>query len=412
MSRSDLLIVGAGPAGAAAALEAASEGLEVTVVDKARFPRDKCCGDGITTAALRQLDELGVDITHLPSHRAIDGFVLTSPKGVAHHYPLAPNHGAVVRRAELDNALVDAARKAGAVVHEERPLERIEIMGERVQVWAGGHEHQAKWLIAADGMWSPTRRLLGAAANPALPSMDSAEPNEGAATPPRRYLGEWHAFRQYFEQVSPAAQQTLMIWFEPDLLPGYVWSFPEGDGAANVGFGIHRGHHYSTQDMGRLWPELLQRPHIAEFLGADAVPEAPHRAWPIPARLGGLPLSAHGGRVLFAGDAAAATDPLTGEGIGQALETGRMAARAIGNASSPSEAARDYARELRLGMQRDHTMANLTSKILASESLTEWGLRLASATNWTTKQFALWLFEAYPRATVFNPRRWYGTLGK
>ena len=79
--------------------------------------------------------------------------------------------------------------------------------------------------------------------------------------------------------------------------------------------------------MKQLWPELLARPHVRKVLGDNAEPEAPHKAWPIPARVGSLPLS-HG-RALFVGDAAGATDVLTGEGIGQALLTGTLAAEAI-----------------------------------------------------------------------------------
>ena len=130
------------------------------------------------------------------------------------------------------------------------------------------------------------------------------------------------------------------MWFEADLLPGYAWSFPLPDGGANVGFGIQRGAKIATKEMKALWPELLARPHIAEVLGPDAVAEDRHQAWPIPARVGDLALAA--GRVLWVGDAAAVTDPMTGEGIGQALLTGQLAADAIlrgGGAPAPCAAA-------------------------------------------------------------------------
>src|SRR5205823_5421340 len=166
----------------------------------------------------------------------------------------------------------------------------------------------ARYAVGADGMWSPLRKGLG------------------ASTP--SYLGEWHAFRQYFRGVGPRAANELVVWFEPDLLPGYAWSFPLADGRANVGFGIQRDGS-PTKTMKAMWPELLARPHIAAFLGPDAEPEAPHKAWPIPARVGGVALHGGGRRALFVGDAAAATDPMTGEGIGQALLTGELAANAI-----------------------------------------------------------------------------------
>ena len=114
------------------------------------------------------------------------------------------------------------------------------------------------------------------------------------------YLGEWHAFRQYFRADGPAARD-LHVWFEPDLLPGYAWSFPLPDGAVNIGFGITRGGAIRTRDMKELWPALLDRPHVREVLGEAAAPESPHRAWPIPAAIDRATL-AHG-RALFAGDA-------------------------------------------------------------------------------------------------------------
>jgi len=207
----DTAIVGAGPAGAAAAHSLASAGHDVLLIDKATFPRDKFCGDGLTTLCLRQLEEMGFSPSAIPS--------------------FTPVHAAVL--------------------------------------------HAPKQCIAADGMWSPVRKMLGL-------NTDG-------------YRGEWHAFRQYFE-----------------------------DGRANVGFGIMRGGDLSTQDMKALWPDLLQRPHIRKVLGENATPESPHRAWPIPARIDTAPL--RGPRTMFVGDAATACDTLTGEGIGQALLTGREAA--------------------------------------------------------------------------------------
>ena len=85
---------------------------------------------------------------------------------------------------------------------------------------------------------------------------------------------------------SPRASSELIVWFEPDLLPGYAWSFPLADGTANIGFGnLRDDSSYKVSDMGPLWRELLARPHVREFLGPDAEPESPHRAWPkTPAR--------------------------------------------------------------------------------------------------------------------------------
>ena len=103
-------------------------------------------------------------------------------------------------------------------------------------------------------------------------------------------------------------------------------------GRANVGFGIPRRPGVSVRPMAAQWRELVERPSLRAVLGG-AEPEGHHRAWPIPADLGRAPLSA--GRVLFAGDAAGATDPMTGEGIAQALLTGILAAEAIAVGARP-----------------------------------------------------------------------------
>lgn len=371
-------------------MEAAKRGLNAVVVDKARFPRDKCCGDGLTTAALRHLDEVGLDPRSIPSWVDVSTVTLRGPSGRTSRLQLPAGRGtfaAVCRRRELDSALVDLARRSGATVLEGHELRDIRPETDGVVAQVDGITFNARYVVAADGMWSPTRKLLGVA--------------------PPKYRGEWHAFRQYFSNVSEEAGRELVVWFEPDLLPGYAWSFPLGDGSANIGFGIQRGRGHSVQDMKRLWPELLQRPHVIELLGPDAVPESPHRAWPIPARLGRTPLTE--GRVFFVGDAAAATDPLTGEGIGQALETGRAAVSAIveNRFENPRGAADQYRRGLRRGMMRDHLMARSLSAILAHRRPTRAVIAAVDSSDWTRRNFARWLFEDYPRAAVFTPHRWH-----
>ena len=132
-----------------------------------------------------------------------------------------------------------------------------------------------------------------------------------------RDLGEWHAVRQYFADVN---DPRLWVLFERDLLPGYAWVFPLPDGGANVGYGVLRADGRSGKDLKELWPELLDRPSLRDVLGPNARPTEPVRAWPIPTRYD--PARLANGRVLFVGDAAGVVDPMTGEGIAQALETG------------------------------------------------------------------------------------------
>ncbi len=392
--KTDIVVVGAGPAGTAAAIEAVRSGLDVVVIDKATFPRSKCCGDGLTTSALRQLEDLGFDPASVPSWTRVDDVVITSPAGRRRTYPLPRADGvfaAVARRSELDHQLVLLARRAGAEVLENHELVDLDQDQSSVTLRVQHDDRtcniRTRFVVAADGMWSRTRKLAGVA--------------------PAGYRGDWHAFRQYFKGVSTFAQDKLIVWFEPDLLPGYAWSFPLADGRANVGFGIIRAEGGKRiQNMKSLWSALLERPHIRSQLGSKAEPEEPHRAWPIPARLGQLPLAL--GRVLFTGDAAAVTDPMSGEGIGQALESGRMAVGAIvGEGIDHPTAVRDrYQKTLSRSIGRDHRLAQSLSRLLATPWITEAALTATGATAWTRENFARWLFEDYPRATLINPRRW------
>ena len=395
----DALVIGAGPAGTAAAIHLARRGRRVRIIDKAVFPRDKCCGDGLTTLALRELEDLGFDPATTIDWMDVDAAWLRSPSGREVRVPL-PHDGrfaAIVPRLQLDAALVALARRSGVEVVEGRGLiGPIEQAGDHIAAGietgvddgAGTVETmRARHLIAADGMWSPTRKLVGASV--------------------AGYLGEWHAVRQYARQVTGPAAERLYVWFEADLLPGYAWSVPLPGGRVNIGFGVVRDGSRPTGMMKALWSDLLERGHIRAALGPDAVLEDRQTAWPIPARVDTIPLTA--GRVLFVGDAAAATDVLTGEGIGQAILTGRLAAEAIDAAGDdPDDASTRYRRAVRHHLVADHRVSALLGRILASERGARGAIRIIGASGqWGRRNFARWMFEDEPRAIAVTPRRWH-----
>lgn len=389
----DVVIVGAGPAGTAAAIELCRSGRSTIVIDKAAFPRDKCCGDGLTTLALRELDAMGFDPETVGDWFDVGGAALRSPSGREVNIPLPDDgrYAAVAPRLQLDNALVDLARSAGADIrdgHGFRSLEHIDDGIGSIRIEADGLTIDTRYVIAADGMWSPVRKAVGL--------------NEPG------YLGEWHGFRQYASNVTGTAASQLHVWFEPDLLPGYAWSFPLPGNRANIGFGVLRDGERSGKDIKAIWPDLLQRPHVVEALGAGFEMDERHTAWPIPARIDSLPLTAD--RVLFVGDAATATDVMTGEGIGQALLTGRLAAESIisAGATQPDAVADLYEREIRHHLLADHKMSLALGSVLA----TSWGARgairvVAASGEWGKRNFARWMFEDEPRALVLTPSRWH-----
>jgi geranylgeranyl reductase family protein len=386
----DVVIIGLGPAGSATAIELRRAGRSVVAIDKATFPRDKCCGDGLTTLGLRELEHLGLDRGTIPDWFEVDGAMLRSPSGREVQVPLPTtgSYAAVAPRLQLDDALVRIARHLGADVRDGHGFVDLDEHDDHVTVTAEGLQIDARYVVAADGMWSPVRKSVG-----------GSEPG---------YLGEWHGFRQYARNVTGPAAQQLHVWFEPDLVPGYAWSFPLPGGRANVGFGVLRDGDRRIQDMKQLWVDLLMRPHITAALGGAVELEGRHTAWPIPARVDEALLAR--GRVLFTGDAAMATDVMTGEGIGQALLTGRLAAEAIvaAGALQPADAAAIYRAEVAHHLFADHRM----SRALGSVLRTSWGARgairvVGASGEWGQRNFARWMFEDEPRAVVLTPSRWH-----
>ena len=386
----DVVVVGGGPAGTAAAIELQRSGRSVVLIDRAVFPRDKCCGDGLTTLALRELEHLKLDPETVGDWFDVSGAVLRSPSGREVVLPLdgPGRYAAVAPRLQLDNALIELARTVGVDVRDGVSFDSLAELDDRVVVSSAALTISARYLVAADGMWSPVRKSLGL--------------NE------QGYLGEWHGFRQYASGVSGTAASQLHVWFEEDLLPGYAWSFPLPNGRANIGFGVLRDGVRKTKDMKSLWLDLLQRPHVVEALGDTFELEDRHTAWPIPARIDEAVLA--DGRVLFTGDAAMATDVMTGEGIGQALLTGRLAAEAIiaGGATQPDVVAGVYRSEVRHHLRADHKMSAALGAVLAKP----WGaigaVRVVAASGeWGRRNFARWMFEDEPRAVVLTPSRWH-----
>jgi flavin-dependent dehydrogenase len=153
-----------------------------------------------------------------------------------------------------------------------------------------------------------------------------------------------------------------------------------------------------------LWPELLARPVLRDVLGPRARATEPVRAWPIPTRYD--PARLGNGRVLFVGDAAGVVDPMTGEGIAQALETGLLAAEAIAAGGHPDAVAARYRRSVGRRLGRDLRFASALQTVLRHPLGARAAIAAAGLTPWTRRNFARWMFEDYPRAQILTPDRW------
>ena len=323
--RFDVLVVGAGPAGSVASLVLARAGASVALLDKAQFPRDKACGDFIGPRGLQVLTDLGLPV---PPGLDVGDMVVVGPTGRRVVLPCFngvtyPGRARAMTRSVFDDALRTAALDAGAVAYvgrADRPLRSGgDIEGFTVSD-GDGEELRADFVIGADGATSHVGHSAGLV--------------EGS-----RVLWGF-AVRCYVDQHVDLPAITLWETTRWHAFPGYGWIFPSPGGVANIGVGIGTlaDRHLGAGAV-RVLPAYLD--HLVELglLDRAAVSTLPHRlgGWLKMGMVGTTPAA---GRVLLVGDAAGLVNPLQGEGIAQAMTSGRSAAEAILN--SPGHAAARY----------------------------------------------------------------------
>ena len=304
MNQRDLLVIGGGPAGAAAAIRAARAGVRVTVFEKGPHGRDKVCGDGLTPRAVAALQQLDIPLDG--SHR-IDGLRMIAGKTVRElAWPTSdrfPNYGAVWPRQRFDSFLIDTAIAAGAEVRFES--EALPVLdGDRVVgVMSGGETFIAPLTILAAGAQGAAAKMLGADRDPDEPFGLAIR---AYATTPR------HAERHLEACLSLRDEHGTPV-------PGYGWMFPAGDGTVNIGVGaLSTMQGFKKLNLNRLLDQYAAIVREPWTLGAYI--DKP-RAWRLPMSS----VRRHGPGWVAVGDAAGFVNPMNGEGIDYGLESGMLA---------------------------------------------------------------------------------------
>jgi geranylgeranyl reductase family protein len=316
--RCDVAVVGAGPAGSAAAWQLARRGLDVVLIDQHAFPRDKVCGDGLIPDAHAALRRMGVLDEVLAQAQRVSHVRCTGPRG---GHVDVPGSLAVLPRRRLDHILVQAAERAGARLlmparFESPWLAADRVAGVRLRRGEATHKLAASWVVLATGA-VPQGLIAAGLCDRRTPS--------GVA------------LRAYVKNESLRGRiDKLEIFWHKRLCGGYGWIFPGPDGIFNLGAGLGGSHATKRAEGGLRMQDVNLRTLFDAFCDAHAPAAELMRGGTLLGELKGAPLrcSLQGARwsrpgLLVTGEAAGSTYAFTGEGIGKALETGLLAADAI-----------------------------------------------------------------------------------
>jgi geranylgeranyl reductase family protein len=394
----DVIVVGAGPGGCGAAFHCARKGMSVLLLDKASFPRDKICGDGLSHAAIECLETMGmVDILEQNNGAKIREIQVTAPdntfvKGEPLKGPDMRKHAMVLPRNIFDNQLLEKTKQTHGVTVLEN-TRAIDLVNENTTMQIVAKNSQQKiikisssYVIGADGAVSVIARKIGINI--------------------RKFQQGNFAMRSYFHNVSGLSDCIELYCFK-EHIPGYAWIFPAGSDLANVGIMIPQKRHSANKYLLKsLFQNIITKSALSEerFEKAVQVPGS-FKGWPLPV----FPYSIARckGNTLLIGDAAGFTDPLTGEGTYYALKSGELAAEAISNAQNPLEhrdVSRLYEKKWRQSFLWKEFIPSLLLRFgFSFESLVNWKINSVSKSDKKAGIYLGAVGHTLPKSKLFIP---------
>lgn len=320
----DVIIVGAGPAGIICAYLLNNKELRIAIIEKASFPKDKTCGDALSLDVLNQLkiinpilaQEFELITEKIPSY----GIKIVSPAGHVIEMPIYSddNHkkcGYVCKRIVFDQFLYEQLKNNSEVdFYFDTTVEDVNCTFKSATVQTSKGTFDAQIVIGADGAHSIVKKKM----------IDKTiEKNHYSA-----------GLRQYFKNVAHFNSENFIeLYFFKEILPGYLWVFPLPNNEANVGIGILSSTISKKHlNLKKIFQQLINEHPLLKDRFKDAIPMENIKGYGLP--LGSKKNKISGNRFLLLGDAASLIDPFSGEGIGNAIRSGRIAADVIISAFS------------------------------------------------------------------------------
>ena len=394
----DLIIVGAGPAGCSAALYAARHGLKTLLLEKERFPRDKICGDALSGKSITILRELALldKVAALPGV-TINTITFSSPDHTS--FSINLNHsglknttkGFVVRRKVFDNFLYQEVRRTDVRCQEGFTVTDLVLEDGQLQGIRGTQddsdqvlEYKSRIILGADGYKSIVAQKTG------LYHLD-----------PEHWVV---ALRGYYKNVKDLTDQ-IELHFIDEVIPGYFWIFPVDNSYANIGIGmLHSAIKKQKADLKQMLQRAINSEFFKDRFAAAAEVEKPV-GWNLP--VGSLHRRNYGPGFLLLGDAAGLIDPFTGEGIGNALYSGKYAVETVRAALNCGNFSANflsrYDRELWQGIGPELGVSTRLQKLGQNRFLLNYVIRKAARNKEVSRLIAGMMANEVPRSTLANP---------
>jgi len=393
----DVIIVGAGPAGTCAALYGQRLGLKTLLLDKSQFPRDKTCGDALSGKSVKILDDLnlisGVDDLN---GSVIKRIIFGNPKYSECELLLDKSlnkkhikHGYVIPRTVFDNFMLQQAKKVSEYEEGFKVNDLIfdnnMVVGVKGATKSGEEkEFRANLVFGADGPNSIVSKKAG------LYDMNMEHTALG--------------IRCYYENVNDLTDQ-IELHYVKEMNPGYFWIFPAGENRANIGVGMLKS--IVKKEQKRLSDIMLDIIDSENFRGRfkEAIPMEKPKGWNLP--LGNIKRENHGGGFLLLGDAAGLVDPFTGEGIGNAMVSGRIASGVAAKAKQKNiftkEYLKRYDQELWGYLGNELSTSSKLLKLAHSKFLLNFVIDRAARNEKVRDLVSGMLAEEIPKSELSNP---------